>query len=100
MPEMLLVGRRIRTCDEYIIQIYEGEIDVPKHAIHQPLESLGGIFQAEWHAKELKQSKRCYDGGFGYIMLRHWDLMKSPYQIHNVEDRHARQATIEVLDVG
>ena len=54
MPEMLLEGRRIRTCDEYIIQIYEGEIDVPKHAIHKPLESLGGILQAKWHAKELK----------------------------------------------
>jgi len=41
-----------------VIQIHEKERQVPQHRVHEPLECLRSVLQAEWHAQELERPER------------------------------------------
>ena len=72
-----------------------GEADT----VHEPLESLCCIFQAERHAEKLKESKRRDDGRLGNGLTSHRDLVVPSHQVNLREDPGPREVRIEVLNV-
>ena len=42
---------------QVVVQVHKDTGLVSKGVVHQPLEGLGGVFEAEGHTKELKKSE-------------------------------------------
>jgi len=64
-----------------VIYVHEDEIQSLTNCVHKALETLGEILEPKWHSEELIKSERGYDGSFGHILLRDWDLMIAPYYV-------------------
>lgn len=60
--QVLLVLLRSGTGDEDIIYVCITEVQTSEHLVDEPLKGLCCIPQAEWHAAELKQTKRAVFG--------------------------------------
>ena len=69
-----------------IIQINKAKGEITNHTIHQPLECLGRIFQAEGGTDKLETAKGGGDGGLGDVLGVHWDLMVAPDKVHLGKD--------------
>ena len=85
--------------DEDVIEVDEDARNVMKYAVHQPLESLSCIFQAEWHAEELPESKRCDHSRFGYVLDGHGDLVVASCQVNLGKYRFSSQVGCEIANV-
>ena len=57
MLQMIGMVREVCAGHEDVIEVDEHEGNPAKDAVHQPLESLGGILEAEGHAKKLHKPK-------------------------------------------
>ena len=79
---MLLVFIMRAAENKYVIEVYEYEIKVPTHTIHQPLKSLCIVFQPERRTQKLKQPEWCNYGGLWYIIRVNRNLMVTTHQVH------------------
>lgn len=64
--------------DEDIVQVHKAERQVPHHLVHELLEPLGGVSQAEQDPAELKGPMQWHgDGRLLHVLGGHRDLMVS-----------------------
>jgi hypothetical protein len=47
---------------EDVIHVGEAEVEFSQDVVHEALERLGGVSQAERHVRELEQAKGCSNG--------------------------------------
>ena len=64
-----------------VVQIHENAIESAADHVHQSLESLSGIFQAERHAQELIESERRNDSSFWNVRFVDGDLVVASYEV-------------------
>ena len=74
-----------------IIDICVGEREATQDLIHETLERLCCISEAERHSHKLKKTKWSCDGGLGYVCGGHRNLVICTYQIHFGKDRGTLQ---------
>ena len=79
---MFLVLVKGPTGDKMIIQVGEHKRQTPKQSIHETLERLCCVRQAEQHKQIFKQAERCHNCRFLHILWRHRDLMVTLHQIY------------------
>ena len=90
--------KRVRTCCKCsLMEVHEDEVKASQDAVHQPLECVSSIPEAESHPKEFEESKRSGDGGLRNITRMHKDLMISLAQVHLAEDGAACYPLLEVI---
>ncbi len=56
--------------DDDVVQVAEHEGEVLEYAVHEALEGLGGVAEAEGHEEVLEQTKRRDDRSFGDVLGR------------------------------
>lgn len=71
-----------------------------KDLIHEPLEGLGSVAQAERHHQKLKETKGSYDGRLRNVLVSHRNMMKAFGDIKFRKDFLAREVLGKILDVG
>ncbi len=79
MKQMFLQGV---AGDEMVIQVCEDEGEVAKQFVHEALEGLSIICQAERHKQIFKQPKGGDDGGLLDVLGRHGDLIVPLHEIY------------------
>jgi hypothetical protein len=57
------------------------EVESPQHLVHEALERLGGVTQAEGHVRELEKAKGGRDGGLLDVVRMDWGLIVSSHQV-------------------
>jgi hypothetical protein len=57
------------------VDVGEAEVEPPQNFVHESLESLRSVAQAEWHEWKFEQPKWCCDGCFLHVVRVHRDLM-------------------------
>ena len=80
---MLLVGG---AGHENIVQVDEAAVEAPEHAVHQSLEGLGSVLEAERHSHKLPQTKRRDDGGLGDAGHGHGYVVVAAVEVDFGED--------------
>ena len=93
MLQMLTHGA---AANNHIVQVHKDEVEASQDAVHQPLERVPGVPEAERHPKEFEESKRSGDGSLWNITRIHKDLMISLAQVHLAEDGAACYPLLEV----
>jgi hypothetical protein len=78
MEEMLFPGR---TENEEVVKVDEKERERTEKGIHEPLERLGGVFEAKWHEVKFKETKGRDYGCFWNVVFLHRHLIISLFQI-------------------
>ncbi len=69
-------------------------------AVHEALEGLGGVTEAEGHEEVHEQTERRDDRRLGDVLGRHRYLMVALYQVYAGEELAAVQLVGEVEDAG
>ena len=95
--EVFFVCLNILASHQDVINIDEGEIQTVTGNVHQALESLGSIHQAERHPEKLIQPERSDDGGFGDILSGHRDLVVASRRTPSYRQGEQRNLVCEVL---
>jgi hypothetical protein len=97
MEKMLL------TCwteNEEIIKVYKEEGKRAEEGIHEALESLGGIFETEWHEIELEEAKGGYYCRFWNVVFLHGNLIIALFQIQLRENSCTMKMSRKVFKIG
>ena len=68
--------------NQYVIQIYEDELQIGAHRIHEALERLGRILESHWHSQKLEKAKRRDDSCLGDVIGVDRDLVVPFHKIH------------------
>ena len=71
-----------------VVNVSENEVQTLTDDVHQALEGLGSILQAEGHSDEFIESKRGDDSGLGNVYNSHGDLVVASDQIDLRENPH------------
>jgi hypothetical protein len=58
-----------------VVNVGEAEVEPSWNIVHESLECLRGVAQAEWHERKFEQPKWCCDGCFLHVVRVHRDLM-------------------------
>ena len=77
--DVLDMSRPARRGHQNVVEIDEDEGQAAKHPVHQPLESLGGIFEPKGHPEELKKLEWRDDGRLLNVIFVHRDLVVSTH---------------------
>ena len=77
--------------DQDVVQVDEHEVEVPAHAVHQPLEGLRSVAEAEGNFDELPEAEGGDDRGLGHVSWVDADLVVSSDEVHLGEHRLALQ---------
>jgi hypothetical protein len=80
-PQVLLVLLEGPGEDEDVIQVCKAEVESPQHLVHEALERLGGVTQAEGHVRELEKAKGSCDGGLQDVAGMDGYLVVSSHQV-------------------
>ncbi len=89
--EVLLVFLTTGAGDEEIVDIYVANVEAMQNFVHEPLERLGCVPEAERHPQEFKQAKWGGHSCLGDVLLCHRDLMICLDQINVCENRGSLQ---------
>ena len=68
--------------DQNVIQVYENELQISAHRIHETLERLGRILESHWHSQKLEKAKRRDDSCFGDVIWVDRDLVVPFHKIN------------------
>lgn len=66
------------TSHDDVFHVDEQEVEPPTHGVHQALEGLRGVLEAEGHVQELKQPKMGDYRHLRHILRSHGDLVVTP----------------------
>jgi hypothetical protein len=80
-PEVLLVLLGGSGENEDIVQVCEAEVESPQHLVHEPLERLRGVAQAEGHEEKLEKAEVSGYGGLRDIKGMHGNLDICSHQV-------------------
>jgi hypothetical protein len=72
--------------DEDVVHVGEAEVESSQNVVHEALERLGGVSQAEGHEGELKKAEWSGDGGLLHIVGMDGDLVVRSHQLDLGED--------------
>ena len=98
--EVLEVGGTGRGGDENVVQINKTVWEMAKYSVHESLEGLCRVAEAERHPKELEQAEGSDDGGFGNMLGIHGNLEIALGQIQLTENSAAMEICRKILDIG
>jgi hypothetical protein len=79
--EVLVVLLRRTGEDKDIVYIGKTEIQVFKDLVHETLEGLGGVSEAEGHKSKLEKAKGCSNCSFLDVVGVDGDLVVSPNEV-------------------
>lgn len=74
------------TSNENIIDVGVSRRDTTEDLVHESLECLCGVPEAERHLHKLEQAKWCCDSGLGYVFGGNWDLVICTDEVQFRED--------------
>ncbi len=100
LPEMLDVLLQAVAGDDDVVQVSEDEGEVLEDAVHEALEGLGCVAEAEGHEEVLEQTEWRNDCHHGDVLGRQWYLMVTLHQVYAGEELAAMQLVGEVEDAG
>ena len=100
LPEMLHVLLQAVAGDDDVVQVAEDEGQVLEDAVHEALEGLGCVAEAEGHEEVLEQTKWRNDRRLGDVLGRHRYLMVALHQVDAGEEFAAVQLVGEVEYAG
>ena len=86
--------------DEDVIEINETIRKMAKNPVHESLEGLCRVAEAERHPKELEQAEGCDDGGLGDVLGVHGHLEVTFGEVEFAEDVTAMEICRKILDIG
>ena len=90
----------IPTRDENVVQVDKCIREMAEDPVHESLERLCRVFQAEWHPEKFVESEGGDDGRLLDILLVHGDLVVPLDHVNLGEDGALCQALDERLNVG
>ena len=93
-----VLGKRT-ACHQDIVKVNKYPLHITKNSVHETLECLGRIFEAERHSKELIKSKWGNNSRFLYVTRIHRDLMVPAHQVEDREDGGPESDIREGMDV-
>jgi hypothetical protein len=99
IPHFCSRSKRVRREDEDIIQVGEAEVESSLNVVHESLERLGGVAQAEGHERELEKAKWCDDGRLLYIIRMNGDLVVRSHQVDLGEAGRTEKLVGVVMDL-
>ncbi len=97
MQEMFIRGG---AAYEDVVQVAERKIQPTQNLVHESLERLPGIPQAERHTQKLPESEGGDNRRLVNVSLLYWDLIVAFSKIQLSEDSASTQSCGEILNVG
>ena len=99
LGQVLSVFGSVLACYQDVVQVHESIRKVSEYAIHEALEGLCRVLQAERHAEELEEAEGGDDGSFLDVLTAHGNLVVPFHHVDLGEDGATRQPFVEGLDV-
>ena len=86
--------------DDVVVEVGEDEGQVAEEHVHEPLEGLRGVAEAERHEQVFKEAERRYNGRFWNVSRVHWNLVVPLDEVDEGEELASVQFVGEVEDNG
>jgi hypothetical protein len=67
--------------NEDVVQVCEAEVESPQHIVHEPLDRLSSVAQAERHKGKLKKAEGSGYGGLRDIAGMHVNFVIGSHQV-------------------
>ena len=94
------MGGTGRGGDENVVQINKTVWEMAKYSVHESLEGLCRVAEAERHPKELEQAEGCDDGSLGDVLGVHGHLEVTLGEVEFTEDVTSMEICRKILDIG
>jgi hypothetical protein len=97
--EVLVVFLRVTAKDKDIVYVGETKIQAFEDIVHETLESLSSILEAEGHTRKFEQAKRSGNGCFLDVFGVNGNLVVSSYQVNFGKHSATGKAVGIILDM-